>query len=110
MWFIFPQIAGLGFSEISKFYSIKDREEAANYLQHEVLGARLIEISTELLKTDSHNATEIFGRPDDKKLQSCMTLFGQIDGADRVFQQVLDKFFNSQPDYKTLELLDAEEN
>ena len=102
MWFIFPQIAGLGLSEVSKFYSIKDIEEAGKYLQHEVLGPRLVEISTELLKTDSHHATEIFGQPDDKKLQSCMTLFSQIEGADKIFQDVLDKFFKGKPDYKTL--------
>lgn len=109
MWFIFPQIAGLGLSEVSKFYSIKDIEEAGKYLQHEVLGPRLVEISTELLKTDSHHATEIFGQPDDKKLQSCMTLFSQIEGADKIFQDVLDKFFKGKPDYKTLELLASEE-
>ena len=105
MWFIFPQIAGLGFSETSRFYAIKDLQEAVGFLKHPVLGPRLINISRELLKLKSNDAHRVFGSPDDLKLKSSMTLFSMIPGADPVFQQVLDKFFNSGKDIKTLNLI-----
>jgi len=105
MWYIFPQIQGLGFSEISKHYAIRDAAEAAAYAQHPVLGARLREISAELLKLPSSNAGSIFGSPDDLKLRSSMTLFAALPGADPVFQAVLDKFFAGAPDSKTRQLL-----
>jgi uncharacterized protein (DUF1810 family) len=105
MWYIFPQIQGLGFSSISQRYAIKDLGEAVAYLQHPVLGARLKEISQTLLGLASTNATNIMGSPDDLKLRSSMTLFGAVPGADPVFQQVLDKFFGGAPDSKTLQLL-----
>ena len=75
MWFIFPQVKGLGFSETSQYYAIKNTREAEDYLNHPVLGSRLVEISTELLKLEESNATLIFGSPDDMKLRSSMTLF-----------------------------------
>src|ERR1043165_4082778 len=78
MWFIFPQMAGLGFSETSKFYAIKDIIEAGLYLEHKILGSRLIKISEELLKIEGKTAREIFGSPDDLKLKSCMTLFSLL--------------------------------
>jgi len=105
MWFIFPQIQGLGFSEAARYYGIKDINEAKAYLNHPVLGGRLIEISNELLKLESHNASEIFGSPDDLKLRSCMTLFASVPGADPVFHSVLDKFFGGIKDIKTLQIL-----
>ncbi|MGN6616253.1 MAG: DUF1810 domain-containing protein, partial [Ilyomonas sp.] len=93
MWYIFPQIQGLGFSQTSRYYAIKNLNEAEDFLQHPLLGKRLVEISNELLKLPSGNATSIFGNPDDLKLRSCMTLFAAVPNADPVFQSVLDKYF-----------------
>src|ERR1700742_5004326 len=89
MWYIFPQIAGLGFSETSKYYAIKDANEAKEFINHPVLGKRLINICNELLKLKTNNANEIFGSPDDLKLNSSMTLFKSLPGANPVFQLVL---------------------
>jgi uncharacterized protein (DUF1810 family) len=105
MWYIFPQIQGLGFSSISQRYAITDLAEAAAYLQHPVLGARLVEISRALLGLASSNATSVMGSPDDLKLRSSMTLFAAVPGADPVFQAVLDKFFAGAPDAQTLRRL-----
>jgi len=107
MWYIFPQIQGLGFSSISQRYAVADAAEAAAYLAHPVLGARLVEIAQALLGLASRNATAVMGSPDDLKLRSSMTLFAQVPGASPVFQQVLDKFFGGQPDAQTLRLLAA---
>lgn len=105
MWFIFPQIHGLGFSKTSRYYAIKDLNEAAAYLNQPVLGSRLIEICKELLKLYSNNANEIFGSPDDLKLKSSMTLFALVPGGDTVFRSVLEKFFAGEQDAKTLRLM-----
>ncbi|WP_285057554.1 DUF1810 domain-containing protein [Pedobacter ginsengisoli] len=105
MWYIFPQIQGLGSSEAAKFYAIKDLKEAANYLMHPVLGPRLVKISKELLRHQDRSAYEIFGSPDDLKLRSCMTLFAAVPNADPVFQQVLDQFFDGEKDPKTQRIL-----
>lgn len=105
MWFIFPQIAGLGFSETSRYYAIKDLQEAAGFLNHPVLGSRLINISRELLKLKVNDAHGVFGSPDDLKLKSSMTLFSMLPEADPVFQTVLEKFFNGEKDTKTLRLI-----
>ncbi|WP_162426991.1 DUF1810 domain-containing protein [Pontibacter pudoricolor] len=105
MWFIFPQVAGLGFSETSQFYAIKTIDEAAAYLNHPVLGKRLSEISEALLTIDGRSANQIFGSPDDMKLKSSMTLFAAVSDADPVFRKVLEKYFNNQEDTKTLQLL-----
>jgi uncharacterized protein (DUF1810 family) len=105
MWFIFPQIGGLGYSDTAKFYAIRDKNEAEAYLAHPVLGKRLHEISSALLKLDENNATLIFGSPDDLKLRSSMTLFSSLEHPDPIFQLVLDKFFNGVKDKKTLQLL-----
>ncbi|MGI4820761.1 MAG: DUF1810 domain-containing protein [Janthinobacterium lividum] len=105
MWYIFPQIQGLGFSETSRYYGIKDLAEAAAFLTHPVLGSRLVDICEELLKLSSSNATSVFGSPDDVKLKSSMTLFAALPGANPVFQQVLDKFFNGTKDAKTLQII-----
>lgn len=107
MWYIFPQIAGLGFSSTSKFFAIKDLTEAESYLEHPVLGQRLIEISTALLEIEDKTAPQIFGSPDDMKLKSSMTLFGALKNTNPVFQSVLDKYFNGTKDQRTLELLDV---
>jgi len=107
MWYIFPQIAGLGFSETSKFYAIKDIAEAKVFLEHPVLGSRLIAICEALLPLTSNNALSIFGSPDDMKLRSSMTLFSAVPGADPVFNAVLDKFFTGIRDERTMEKIAA---
>ena len=105
MWFIFPQITGLGFSEVSQYYAIAGLDEAACYLNHQILGDRLVEVSNVLLHLPTNNANKIFGMPDDMKLRSSMTLFNEVSNAPTVFQSVLDKFFDGTPDIKTLEIL-----
>ena len=105
MWYIFPQIAGLGFSETAKFYAIKDLQEAGDYLEHSVLGSRLIDIANAMVAIDGKTANQILGSPDDMKLRSSMTLFSLVKNADPVFQAVLDKFFNGQPDPRTLSIV-----
>lgn len=104
MWYIFPQIAGLGMSYTAQLYSIQDISEARDYIAHPVLGARLIEISRALLTLDSSDATAVMGYPDDLKLCSCMTLFKQVSD-DPVFGAVLDKFYGSRADTRTLAIL-----
>ena len=103
MWYIFPQIKGLGKSETSNYYAIVDKWEAKRYLNHPILGKRLIEISTELLKHEGKSAREIFGYPDDLKLHSSITLFSILPHSDPVFNKVLAAFFDNLPDKKTLE-------
>ncbi|GAB2973901.1 DUF1810 domain-containing protein [Mucilaginibacter puniceus] len=105
MWYIFPQIAGLGFSEISRHYAIKNIGEAQAYLDHPILGSRLIEICTELLKLPTNNATQIFGTPDDMKLRSCVTLFATLPHTHPIFKKVLAQFFNGEPDTATLRII-----
>lgn len=107
MWYIFPQILGLGQSETSKFYAIQNIREATSYLQHPVLGKRLIGICHELCKLGTNNANAIFGSPDDLKLKSSMTLFSSLTNTDAVFEQVLAKFFNGSKDLRTLEILES---
>ncbi|MDN3655482.1 DUF1810 domain-containing protein [Ferruginibacter paludis] len=102
MWFIFPQVAGLGSSDTSVFYSIKSLEEAAAYLAHPVLGKRLIECSTILSAIKNKTAYHIFSSPDDHKLRSCMTLFSLLPNAPDVFDQVLGIYFKGQKDQLTV--------
>jgi uncharacterized protein (DUF1810 family) len=109
MWYIFPQIQGLGFSEMARFYSITNKGEAEQYLKHPVLGSRLIEISNALLHLDNNDAHYIFGSPDDMKLQSSMTLFASLQNADPVFMQVLDKFYKGEKDKRTLDIIGTKE-
>ncbi len=104
MWYIFPQIQGLGFSETARFYALKDREEAADFLAHPILGRRLLEICHELLGLTTNDAHHVFGSPDDLKLKSSMTLFAALR-SNPVFQQVLDKFYHGTQDDKTLRIL-----
>lgn len=106
MWYIFPQYKGLGFSETSKYYSIKDLDEARKYLKHPILGERLKLITNELLALNENNANKVFGSPDDLKLKSSMTLFAAIETSEEnIFNAVLDKYFNGQTDNKTLTLI-----
>jgi len=105
MWYIFPQIQGLGFSETSKYYAIRSIQEANEYLKHPVLGNRLINICWALLDHGGNNANKIFGSPDDLKLKSSMTLFASLKETNPVFQKVLDKFFNGKRDERTIEII-----
>ena len=104
MWYIVPQIQGLGFSSTAQYYAIRDLNEAKAYLAHPVLGPRLKEISEALLELDGLSAHEIFGYPDDLKLRSCMTLFRMADLNCKVFEQVLEKYYDGEPDRRTVEL------
>ncbi len=108
MWFIFPQIAALGFSETSRFYALTNIAEASAYLAHPVLGKRLIEISSALFSVEGKTAKRMFGSPDDLKLQSCMTLFATLPDTNPVFKTVLDEFFEGIKDPKTLALIQAQ--
>lgn len=105
MWFIFPQIDGLGFSERSKYFAIKSLAEARQYLQHAVLGKRLNECAQALLEVKGRSSAEIFGYPDDLKLKSSMTLFAQVSEPGSIFENVLEKYYAGKPDELTLELL-----
>ena len=105
IWYIFPQLKGLGKSEVSEHYALEGINDATDYLNHPVLGRHLVEISNAVLSLTGRSAHEIFGSPDDMKLRSCMTLFAEIKNTDPVFKQVLDKYFDGQFDRLTLELL-----
>ncbi len=105
MWYIFPQIAGLGMTEISNYYSIQDIEEAKAYMEEPLLRSHLLEISEALLELETNDANRVFGYPDDMKLKSSMTLFLEACPQEKVFQKVLDKFFHGMKDQKTVNLL-----
>lgn len=105
MWYIFPQIQGLGFSSTAQFYAIENLQEAKDYLAHPVLGAHLKEISSALLQLDGLTASEIFGYPDDLKLRSSMTLFRLADLDCEIFQAVLDKYYDGEADNKTIRIV-----
>lgn len=93
MWYIFPQAAGLGRSATARRYAIRDQAEAEAYLQHPLLGPRLVECCEAVLAIEGRSAFEIFGTPDDLKLASCATLFSQLPGVDPVFARLLDRYF-----------------
>jgi len=106
MWFIFPQVSGLGYSATSQRYAIHGLDEARAYLNHPVLGARLRECAEAILAVEGRSASEIFGYPDDLKLQSSMTLFSQASEPDSVFTQVAEKYFAGKADPETLRRLE----
>lgn len=108
MWYIFPQIHGLGMTPISDYYSIRSLREAKDYLKDPVLGARLVEISKALLELNTSDPHAVFGSPDDLKLRSCMTLFERADPQNPVFGDVLDKYYIGERDQRTLEILDED--
>lgn len=108
MWYIFPQIYGLGYSYTSQYYSIQSLGEAKAFLADPYLGRNLITICEALLGLGSNDATEVFGIPDNMKLQSCMTLFSCADNGNPVFDTVLEKYFDGQPDHRTLRILGKE--
>lgn len=105
MWFIFPQISGLGRSETAVYYSIKSKEEAIAYWEHPQLKSRLVEITEAILRVENRTAHEILGGPDDLKLKSSMTLFHLIQDEKDLFQKVLDKYFDGKISYRTKELI-----
>ncbi|WP_080236932.1 DUF1810 domain-containing protein [Spirosoma rigui] len=105
MWYIFPQLAGLGYSSLAQLYGINGLQEAADYLAHPVLGSRLVAIAHALLGIEGKTATQIMGTPDDLKLRSSMTLFNAVEPTNPVFQDVLDKYYNGEPDPRTLTAL-----
>ncbi len=104
MWFIFPQIQGLGRSPTAVEFAISGLDEARAYLEHPVLGSRLKECTRLVLEVQNRSATEIFGSPDDMKFRSCMTLFAQIS-TDDAFAKALQKYFDGVPDQLTLDRL-----
>jgi len=106
MWYIFPQIDGLGHSATAKHYAIKSQEEARQYLNHPVLGQRLLECAEAVFAIEGRSAAEIFGYPDNLKLKSSMTLFAYVAPPGSVFSRVLDKYFNGEQDTLTLQILD----
>ena len=108
IWYIFPQLRGLGKSYMSDYYGIRDLDEAKAFLQDPYLGKNLQKISEALLNLDNDNATQIMGRPDDMKLKSSMTLFACADPENAVFEKVLEKFYNGHKDGRTLKMLSKE--
>lgn len=105
MWYIFPQIAGLGQSSTARYYSIRDLEEAREYYAHPVLGQRLREISGVLLELRGSDPVAVFGGIDSMKLKSSMTLFAVAAPDDPLFRQVLDKYYGGEQDVLTLRIL-----
>jgi len=106
MWFIFPQLLGLGSSENARYFGITGLPEATAYLQHPTLGRHLIEITKALLSINGQSASDIFGYPDDLKLHSSMTLFSMVENTDPIFIEVINKYFGGLLDRHTLELLE----
>jgi uncharacterized protein (DUF1810 family) len=107
MWFVFPQIAGLGNSEMARKYAIPNLADAKAYLSHDLLGSRLRECTEAVLAVEGRTAYEILGSPDDMKLKSCMTLFELADSPDLIFSDILDKYFECQRDERSLAILNA---
>ena len=107
MWFIFPQIAGLGSSSMAEKYAIRSAEEASAYLADPILGSRLLRCVEAMLSIEDRTANHILGSPDDMKLRSSMTLFAAISDHASPFHQVIDKFYHGKFDDRTVELLNA---
>jgi uncharacterized protein (DUF1810 family) len=105
MWYVFPQLDGLGFSSTSRLYAVKSLAEAEAYLRHPVLGPRLLECTEAVLRVEGRSAGEIFGATDEMKLRSCATLFARVSPAGSIFERVLTKYFRGEPDRRTLDLL-----
>ena len=105
MWYIFPQLCGLGFSSMSEYYGIKDLEEAKAFLNDPYLGENLRAISKALLELKTDDPHQVFGSPDDLKLLSCMTLFEVAEGRGGVFTKVIEKYYKGRRDRKTEKML-----
>lgn len=107
IWYIFPQVKGLGMSYEANYYGLEDAEEARLYLEHEVLGKRLLEITKVLYELDDTNPNHVMGSGiDAMKLKSSMTLFDYVSGDERLFSKVLDKYYGGQKDYNTIKILE----
>jgi uncharacterized protein (DUF1810 family) len=104
MWYVFPQLAGLGHSPMSEQYAVRSLAEARAYLQHPILGSRLTEICEALLNLKGRSALDVFGSPDDLKLNSSATLFAMVSAEGSVFHRVLDMYFGGSRDEKTSKL------
>jgi uncharacterized protein (DUF1810 family) len=102
---VFPQIAGLGFSDMARRYAIASAAEARAYLRHPILGPRLVACADALLRLENRSASEIFGSPDDLKLRSSATLFAFVSPEGSIFQQLIDRYFEGEPDRRTLQLV-----
>ncbi len=105
IWYIFPQLKGLGYSSTAREYGIDGRTEAQEYISDQQLHERLVEVSKALLDCGKDDITDIVGYPDENNVRACMTLFREVCPEEAVFGEVLDKFFNGEPDQKTMELL-----
>ena len=105
MWFVFPQVAGLGMSSMSRRYAISGLPEAAAYLAHPILGPRLRECTALVNAIQGRTIREIFGSPDDVKFRSCMTLFGEAAAGEEIFATALRTYFGGKPDSRTLAVL-----
>lgn len=105
MWYVFPQVTGLGRSSTSALYAIRSEEEARAYLEHPILGARLRECTNLVLAVEGKSALDILGSPDDVKFQSSMTLFASIVEPESIFSQALDRYFGGERDVRTVEFL-----
>jgi len=105
MWYVFPQAVGLGRSEMSQRHAIRSAAEARAYLEHPVLGPRLLECSEAMLSVERRSAQDILGSPDDRKLRSCATLFASVAAPGSVFERLLLKYFAGTPDARTVEWL-----
>lgn len=105
MWYVFPQVAGLGYSATSQHYAIRSAAEARAYLVYPLLGPRLIESVEAVLTVQGRSAQAIFGSPDDLKLRSCATLFAQVSPPGSGFEKLLEKYFDGERDARTVELL-----
>lgn len=109
MWFVFPQFAGLGDSEMSRRFAIRSREEAQAYLEHPLLGVRLRTCTQQVLNIQQRSVAAIFGHPDDLKFRSSMTLFAQVADDDSLFHQALNQYFHGILDDWTLSLMDSKQ-
>jgi uncharacterized protein (DUF1810 family) len=105
MWFMFPQMKGLGTSHASVMFGISSKEEAQAYLGHPILGARLRDCTQLLMNLSDRSAHDIFGYPDDLKFHSCMTLFAAVSSREGIFRDAIQKYFAGNPDQRTLDLL-----
>jgi uncharacterized protein (DUF1810 family) len=110
MWFVFPQLVGLGLSQMSKNYAIRSRAEASAYLDDPVLGARLRRCTEAILSVRGRTAHDILGHPDDLKFHSSMTLFAAVSDEGSIFHRALDRFFEGMPDRKTVSRLEIVEH
>jgi len=108
MWFIFPQIKGLGSSAMANRYGISSRKESQAFLLHKILGLRLRHCTSLVLRIEGKSVEQIFGNPDDVKFRSCMTLFANVDSENSPFSEALQKYFGGKPDPLTIDLLNQE--